>query len=475
VRPGALRHALGRGAVAPAAGGALAGAPSGTSDEEAGTRRVHYGRLARVRVRHTFYNASGGECRDFSVRPTASTSALMRTLGILFKAEADGFSVLYNAGQEEQLIRALAGRRTERGAWTRLSFLMSLRNPLFMNFTALPAASNPCIRNFYLTNRQAHRRGRRVLLAPGRQVASAQRVRVTGGQLAQVVTEGVLGVRVLALSGEEVLWEPRCRKVTVVEKGVPQTVDQCTDRVFLDFSSLSEGRYTLQEVYTDGTVKALGDWLYTSLYPMPLCFVDLLFSDPDGAGAGIYPVVLPPPGQTEGGAVVPGGVEYAMRFVRRSTWWNYFVVPEASRGELYDLNIEHVRVPESEPEVRFLGPCKVRLPGGGLAWRFLSECPLPLEQRTRLHLRLHGRTETMTFPGVLMDRMPVASAQQVLPMTPRAAYDQAWESLVRPDRPGMPCRLLLRRLRHPEACLRRRAEAGGPAPPPEYSDIYVHV
>ncbi|HVG43233.1 MAG TPA: hypothetical protein VM890_00845, partial [Longimicrobium sp.] len=391
--------------------------------------------------------------------------------------------VLYDALRKDQLISYLAARRTDRGAWTRLSFLLSLRNPYFVSISDLPIDTHATTRNFYLTNRQAHRRGKKmVLLTPGTRVTAAELKPVTGGQLVQPVTPAVEAVQLLDLSGAPVLTEPCCKPVPVLKNGEPVmkggepvTEMKCTDRVFLDFSTLPEDLYTVQETYVDGRATNLGDWLYTSLFPMPLCYVELLFSDPDGAPTGVYPVELPPPGQTTGGTVAPGGVDYTLRFTRRETWWSYYVMPQAPKGELHDLRIEHLPEPGSgaDPRVRFLGPCKVRLPGGRRAWRFLSACPLPLEQRSRLHLRLHGRTARMTRAGVLVDRLPVASPQQVLPIPAQVAYEQARESLVS-DPPPPRCQRLLDRLLDPGAC-RRRAGTGARSPPSDFSDIYVHV
>lgn len=482
-----MRHALGR----VAAPGTLAKGPAdgaGAGNEDTGQARLtRYARLARVSIRHTFYNASGGECPDFTVRPTGATTALLRSLGMLFKPAPDGFSVLYDTLQQKRLLSYLAARRDERdregkvvpGAWTRLSFLLSLRNPLFVNLSDLPIDLNPATRNLYLSNRTAHSRlGEMVLLTPGSRATAAELVPVTAGQLAQPVTAAVKDVRVLAISGEEVLRAPRCRvRTEMVDGREVETTSGCTDRVFLDLGTLPEGLYTVQKVDYDGGVVDAGTWLYTSLYPMPLGFVDLLFSDPDGGGTGVYPVTLPPEGSSEGGWIVPGGVDYTLRFTRRSTWWSYYVMPQDPRGELTDLRIEHLREPglQDGRPVRFLGPCKVRLSGGERAWRFLSACPIPLEQRSRLHLRLHGRTAAMTHPGPLMDRLPLASPQQVLPLGYAAAWLLARESLVNPDDPGARCQRLLDRLRDPEPCSRGRAGAGARAPPADFSDIIVHV
>lgn len=450
----AIRRALGR---APHAGGAAAP----PADD---ARRARYARLARVAIRHTFYNADGGECRDFVVTPTASTAALMRTLGVLFKPEAGGFSVLHDELRGKQLVSYLRGQRTARGAWTRLSFLLSPRNPYFINSSSLPVDTNPSRRNFYFTNQEAHRRGPTVLLAPGTRVTGEHRVRVNGGQLAEPANDSVRSLEVVDIAGEEVLSKPRC----VPGEAEPGEPPRCADTLFFDLTTLPEDLYTVREVRVDGTTADRAPQLYTSLYPIPLCFVNLFFSDPDGSGAGVYPVTLDEGGQ--GGRVEC--VEYTLRFTRRATWWSYYVVPQPPGGELYDLRIREVvdAAAGGAPRVRFLGPCRVRLAGGALAWRFLSSRPLPLEQRSALHLRLTGRNARMTHADVLMDRLPVPSSQQVLPIPPEVACQEAWAALADPAAPGTRCERLLKRVCAPPA----GARASG-AEPPSFSEIYVYV
>jgi uncharacterized protein len=343
-------HTLGR--VAAASAPLLRG---GENEDAGQARRTGYARLARLSIRHTFYNASEGRCPDFAAQPTGATAALMRSLGMLFKPEADGFSVLYDRLQERRLLDYLAARRdawtrqnasgtaaADGGAWTRLSFLLSLRNPYFVNQTELPMDLNPATRNVYLSNREAHvRADGTVLLNRGARVRARDLEPVTAGQLVQPVTAAVERVRVLALSGEEVLSVPRCVTETVTRDGKEVEVTRgCTDRLFLDFDTLPEDLYTVQEVFAGGGTAEVGRWLYTGLSPIPLCFVDLFFSDPEGgAGPGVYPVTLPAPGQA-GGSVAT--VDYTLRFVRRSTWWSYYVMPQDPAGALHDLRIEQL-------------------------------------------------------------------------------------------------------------------------------------
>lgn len=483
---------------------AAAAPPAAPDPEPGGGPQTRYAQLARVTVRHTFYNAAGGECRDFDVRPTGYTAVLLRQLGMLLKIQADGFSVLYDTQNTRRLLSYLRGEVNVYGAWTRLTFLMSLRNPSFVSFTDIPIGTNPSTENFYLTSAEAHTWNGATLLTPGSQVAGTQLVPITGGQLAQHVDDSVVRVKVRALSGETVMCKPRCVTARAARTrppdqmtccddeapprarraGEPEDAEpcdegpgeqRCTDVLYFDLATLPEDWYTVEKVGVNGPIAPVAHYLYTSLYPMPLCFVDLLFSNPDGRAGGVYPVTLGTGDDHAGARVTP--VDYTLRFTRRSTWWSYYVLPRDPTVELSDLRVEQNDEPArpDAPAVRFLGPCRVILPGGMRAWRFLSSTRLPLEQRSTVSLRLVGRRSGTRHDETLVSRLPVAGPQQVLPMTPEKAWAQARDSLADPDAPDAACDALLRRLRYPGPDPRGRAGNGDASPPECYSDIFVHV
>jgi hypothetical protein len=504
-----MRHAIRRRsrgagpAAAPEADAPAGGAGMAAPDPEPGDEpRTRFAQLARVAIRHTFYNAAGEECRDFDVRPTRYTAALLRQMGMLLKTRPDGFSVLYDTRNTGRLLSYLRGEVNGFGAWTRMTFLLSLRNPDFVSFTNIPIGTNPSLENFYLSNREAHGWKGATLLNPGSQVTAAQLVPVTGSQLVEYVDHTVVRVKVRALSGATVLCKPRCVTARGARSTLPDQMvccddeapgrthttggpedtepcdegpgeQRCTDVLYFDLSTLPEDWYTVEKVGVDGPIGPHSHHLYTSLYPMPLCFLDLLFSNPDGGRGGVYPVTL---GTNGGGRVTP--VEYTLRFTGRSTWWSYYVVPRDPAAELSELRVEQNDDGPGRPgapTARFLGPCRVVLPGGQRAWRFLSSTRLPLEQRSTLSLRLSGRVAPMTHTEVLVARLPVASPRQVLPMTPEAAWARARDSLADPDTPDAAGDALLRRLRNPGPEPRGRAKSGDGPPPECYSDIFVHV
>ena len=89
-------------------------------------RRYFYERLLQVSLENSYNNGSANRCPDFSIRPTSSSATLMASLGLLFRQEETGFSVLYDerrrASLEQYLRRsgwenAEAGPETAPGAW----------------------------------------------------------------------------------------------------------------------------------------------------------------------------------------------------------------------------------------------------------------------------------------------------------------------------------------------------------------------
>ena len=74
-------------------------------------RKFSYERLMQVSVRHSYYNAARGECADFDISPTPTTAVLMRDLGLLYRYEGAGFSVLYDETRKDVLLNYLARQR----------------------------------------------------------------------------------------------------------------------------------------------------------------------------------------------------------------------------------------------------------------------------------------------------------------------------------------------------------------------------
>lgn len=387
----------------------VSGFGSGSSD----TSRARYARLMQVDIRHEYYGTGKSlePCPDFTAFPTPPTQQLMASLGLLFLAETTGFSVVYDVRNTKGLYWYLRahGVPPDGGApeqyWTRLSFVLSLDNPYFINFTDIPIGTNPNEENFYFTNQQAHRSGLEAVLNLGERVDARALLPVEGPEVKVPTPPNVERVVVRDIAGFPVIEAPRCAQLL----GSPPT-EVCSPYVFLDFRMLPEDKYVI-EYETLSAPPPRPPWpiLYTAGEPNPLCFIDLLFSKPTAGAEGIYPVDLDAPEPAD--SIEP--VRYTLDFKARSTYWRYYIVPEPQREELEGLAIETLG---ELSQVPFSGPIPVKIANGERAYRFVSDERLLLQQRSSYRFQLNGWVQRGLPTGdPLIASMPVAGNKRVLP------------------------------------------------------------
>ncbi|MBX7224102.1 MAG: hypothetical protein K1Y36_29570 [Blastocatellia bacterium] len=402
-------------------------------------REYIYERLLRVSYINTFYNRTGDfACPDFTVYPTPTTAALMHSLGLILKAEPAGFSVFYDTKQTEGLFTYLRRQAEQDGShlppqcWTRLSFSLASTNPLFVNLSEVPIDTNPMKENFYFTNQEVTPTevpDLYVLRRKEDQDTDHELLEVVPVEIQVPVTPEVARVEVKSISGKVVLCKPTCAPPSLLLKKLPSQITcqdveglppgpnwKCTSYVYLDFALLPEGRYTIVKVNSQGIPVAPPEViLYTMSAPLPLCFVNLLFTDPNNPSRpdhGVYPVkhLFPKPGEkTE---IVP--TFYETRFTARQSTWSYYVVPQPQNETFRDLKIEDV-TPTSTSRIHFAGPFEVTLPNQTKAFQFLSQEPIPLQQQSHYVFRLKGKHPRSHGERTLIHRLPAASPAQVLP------------------------------------------------------------
>jgi hypothetical protein len=426
---------------------------------ELGAPGTRYERIMRVSIKHRFYNSSKEECRDFAMAPTSTTVSLMRRLGLLFKDEGTGFSVLYNKNHETSLLEWLKRQKNkDKQLWTRFSFVLTSNNPYFVNRTKIPINTNASTKNFYFTNQDAHRpeggQGK-AILNPNGYVSEESQFEVANTQVAIEVSDDTSEVEVCDVSNEVVLRKSRYEEPNAAMEGASKVM-------YLDMAHLPEDLYTIRCLSREGD--PIGTDLkvvYHPMSPSPLCLINLLFTNPTGEPEGIYPVAS----FDSGNSISP--VHYELVFKERSTFWNYYIIPRGSKP-LEGLRIVNLDPGPSAPCYQpFDGPCCVRLANGAKAYRFVSKEPLQLVQQPQVRFQLQGRRSSLLGASdILMDRLPAASVQQVLPMRARqvcCAFRQSEPDL---ESPG--CREL-------QKCL-----CPEPYPPDDdsssaYSDIFVYV
>lgn len=395
-------------------------------------RSVSYERLMQVSLRHTYYNASGELCPDFVAAPTQSSMDLMASLGLLFRQEGAGFSVLLNRNHGKsdrfgrpwgsavswvQSRRALASP-FHAGPWARLSFTLTTKNSMFVNFTAMPIDTSASTGAYYLSNIEATQSSPAGECCLHRGPLVHNQLPLTGSQYAVCLSSpATRQVVVRDISGEVAICQPA---YWWLNPPPPASSTPCCpgpdpkesdivrrNPVYLDFSPLPEDKYSIEECaeLTDCHASPLQpEVVYAYSVPAPMFFIDLLFTRPPGVSTGVYPI------DPHTGTITP--TQYLLDFAHRSTTWNYYVVSTA--GPLTDLQIESI-APTPRP-VAFTGPTAVTLPNGQRASQFVSNDRIPLEEQSTYRFQLKGKAGGLkTKDGVLMSRMPVASARQVIP------------------------------------------------------------
>jgi hypothetical protein len=367
-------------------------------------------RLFSVTITHTYYNRQKDLCSDFRIVPTAATSTIMASLGLVLKDEGTGFSVFYMPEQlhgiRAYLLRESKDPQGRTGFWSRLTFLMELVNPEFVGVTALPIQATRALTNLYGCNMQAHGDALSAILPEGEFMGSESLHERVGDEVTLALPDGAKRVTVTDISGAVVIPQAGAEDVQIVE-ATP------FNYATLEFSVLPYGFYEIH-AYDDAGAAAAPDYprpvLYAPLDTGAMGLLDMLLTQPTPDTAGIYP--LPPMFEADPDEQDCGGVAYRLPFNARSTYWRYFVVSQVP-GQLKALKIEDA----AGTDQTFRQQDQETLPDGSTAIPFISRSALPLRDRSPQRFRLSG---TRCDPGhhensIAVARLPVAPAAPVWP------------------------------------------------------------
>jgi hypothetical protein len=110
-------------------------------------RFFDYRRLFYVAIRHEFYGRGHINSDLFQVFPTPRTAARLAALGMVFRSERDGFSVVFDIAQSWRA-RAEAGDASEP-----LTFEVVCTDPHFVSITDIDLATSPRATPFHFSNR----------------------------------------------------------------------------------------------------------------------------------------------------------------------------------------------------------------------------------------------------------------------------------------------------------------------------------
>lgn len=88
--------------------------------------------LCTIAFRHNYFNRNGGVCRDFDLIPMPSALKLFKQFDLRLQEDSAGYKLWFGQDTPRRPLIFTAG------APLRLSFLMRLRTPYFLNYTRLP-------------------------------------------------------------------------------------------------------------------------------------------------------------------------------------------------------------------------------------------------------------------------------------------------------------------------------------------------
>jgi hypothetical protein len=130
---------------------ATAGTPSARGQDvpvSSRSRFFDYRRLFQVFIAHEFYGRGHTGSDLFQISPTARTTADLAALGMKFRSERDGFSVVYDTAQPWQARTRFAE------ASEALTFEIVCTEPHFVSITAIDLRTSPRATPFLFSNRR---------------------------------------------------------------------------------------------------------------------------------------------------------------------------------------------------------------------------------------------------------------------------------------------------------------------------------
>lgn len=393
-------------------------------------RKYQYETLTQVDIFNTFYNESGDKCEDFRIYPTATTQSIVNSLGLIFRETSTGFSVLYDSTREAGLIKYLKSRGTgidDCQYWSKLSFIVALHNPLFVNFTDLPFNVDLTARNIYLSNETAHQENDEIILNKNDYVSPRHEdfieIIPTKYAVASVIHNNgksfkATRVTVTNVSGEIVLSVPNKSDKNTDPKNIDtKKPDDIPNIVYLSFATLPEGLYTISWLENTGEDRNKNEVekiifekrvIYTTAYPTSLCFIDLFFSRPTQDSTGIYPIEF----NSKNDLIT--SVSYHLKFKARDIHWVYRIV-SASQP------VENMRIKsDGRNEINFHGPTQSPISTGETAWSFVSDRVIAMRERSPLRFKLVDRLNCQCESPcncksrIVVNPLPLVSSNQIL-------------------------------------------------------------
>ncbi len=108
----------------------------------------NYKKLFSIEIMHAYYRSRYSD--DLVFLPDTPSQSLLQGLGLRFREHTAGFSIFADTNQQNELKKNLPST-------LKLTFLVFLKNPYFINFSAIRYNNEPQ-KAFYFNNRQVNKK-----------------------------------------------------------------------------------------------------------------------------------------------------------------------------------------------------------------------------------------------------------------------------------------------------------------------------
>lgn len=327
-----------------------------------------YKPLFKLGVLHNYYSEQPSN--DFRLVATPETLKLGKKLDLVLKGTGAENILLYEPSKLEGLHSEVEKNPVK------FTFLLYTTNSCFINFTELPVEGASQL--YYFSNNVVKKADATLLLHASNHVTSQERVPVKSE------------VQVTAGEKEKLVELKDDHGDVVYRKKLA-----AGERVAISNSQVPIGKYSLSENGKEQDTFVL----FTNMpahRPVAIIDISLTGAIRDEVLTGIEDMDIP-------------FYEYRISYSARSTFWKYFLIGK------YNSSLKNTIIDSGEKDLKFTGPQLVTMKNGQEAVMFVSEKPLPLKQIQDYKFQLKSVRSGLSNGKVIMDRLPLPSADMIKP------------------------------------------------------------
>jgi len=330
---------------------------------------------------------------DLQFSPCEESAHLAKRFGLILKEDKGAFVLLFEKDKANRLLAELKIKEN-----LKISFILKSGNPYFINFTEVPLEEENTI--FYFSNTKSIIKENKQYLRETEKVSEQYPTKLC---------------RTVKITPEEKNKSIEIKDVSgfTVYRSIVGDNGLCVDNQCIPI-----GKYQL---FIDEKLR--DEFVLYSNIPVrkPVAVVDIFLT-----GKLKEQLIKAVKGQET------SFIDYSINFAARKTYWRYFLVSKYNTGLATTTikGFKHNLNKETQQNVKFDGPEKVRLISGQDAFQFVSEKPLEIKQRSDYTFQLKSTQQGVSNGKTILEKLPLASAEMIKPETSNKALKVFSEIIV---------------------------------------------